>query len=517
MYNTHVLRSYRLERMIFQELRDQVKTGLDEIEAEGITKLDSFSSLLQDCYISVYSLNPKRNDADTLTTNARYFNVPILDSVVNSDQYTALKSLCEGRELIAYEAVNEFAQHIVENLDALLDADTLKILNTLEQQQSELKAQIAEATENNSSADVEGAPTDECGAPSSGSDAFADGEGVPGGNTNSHSISDIITENAQKMGRLSRIIIRKMRQNENIIQSAVESAVNKAQETACTLNSWGNCVSSPFALQQNIELLRRVQSSDKLREVIKHLGKFREIYDKARKDSFIFGRGEKYDIVLGNDFTRAISSEYALLASPETIPLFIRKVQQKRLKQYRRRERVSKGHGDVIICIDESGSMSGDPIAWAKAVALVVLEHTMRNGRSCAIVRFASRNSIITHIYKKDKYTTEDIFAFVESFLDGGTDFESPLTGAIRLIESESFEKADIMFVTDGFCEISDKFAEDFRKTMQELKFTVTGVLMDSSGATEDFSLKPFCEKIYRLSEMTGDEVASSIISGLFI
>ena len=56
-----------------------------------------------------------------------------------------------------------------------------------------------------------------------------------------------------------------------------------------------------------------------------------------------YGRGETYALELGNDLSRAIGSEFAMLASPQTLPLFVKKYQQRRLKQYRRREPVYKG------------------------------------------------------------------------------------------------------------------------------------------------------------------------------
>ena len=481
--NTHVLRSTRIEKMIYDERREQVKTGLDEVEAYGTAKLDTFPSLVQDMFMALYSLNPQRHEHNTLTTSAREFNVPLLDFVMDSDQYHTLKSLCEGRELIAYEAVNAFAQCMLEKLDELLDPETLEALNALE----------------------------------------AKGTGEP----------------SEEAARLSRSIARKLRQNEDAIQEAVDAAMGAAQQASDAIKSWGNSDSSPTALQQNAELLRRIQSSQKLREIIKHLGKYREILDHARKTSFIYGRGETYDIVLGKDFIRAISSEYAYLATSETVPLFMQKVQRKTLKQYRKRERVSKGCGDIVVCIDESGSMYGERIAWAKAVALVVLEHAVQNGRKCVMVRFASDDQPVTHIFAKGEYTVDDVFEFAESFLWGGTDFEAPLTRAVSLIEDEGFESADVMFITDGEHHISDKFVDNLRNKKSQLKFKVTGVLVDLPMSEEiedmtksfnklmrfrhrpaaetvtDLSLRTFCESIHRVSEMTGDQVAAELITSL--
>ena len=70
----------------------------------------------------------------------------------------------------------------------------------------------------------------------------------------------------------------------------------------------------------------------------------------------------------------------------------------------------------------------------------------------------------------------------------------------------QGFERADIVFITDGECMLPDEFVEQLREKQAELGFTVTGILLDADGGM-DFSLKDFCEKIYRTSELTGDEI----------
>ena len=119
----------------------------------------------------------------------------------------------------------------------------------------------------------------------------------------------------------------------------------------------------------------------------------------------------------------------------------------------------------------------------------------------------------MTHIFTKNNYTSDDVFNFAESFLNGGTNFETPLTQAVSLIENEGFENADVMFITDGECSINDEFADSFREKSKQLKFKVTGIIIDADAPGMTFSLEPFCEKIYRLSEMSDDSIASNIIT----
>ena len=75
------------------------------------------------------------------------------------------------------------------------------------------------------------------------------------------------------------------------------------------------------------------------------------------------------------------------------------------------------------------------------------------------------------------------------------------------------FQNADVVFITDGECAVSEPFAEDFRKAKAEHKFTVTGLLLDKDSPGFAFSLEPFCERIYRTSEIVEGEIVKSILN----
>lgn len=80
-------------------------------------------------------------------------------------------------------------------------------------------------------------------------------------------------------------------------------------------------------------------------------------------------------------------------------------------------------------------------------------------------------------------------------------------------MESESFEKADVVFITDGECALSDGCQQELQASQAAHHFTVTGILPGEGQVDMDFSLKLFCQKIYRTSELTGDAVVQSVIN----
>ena len=168
--------------------------------------------------------------------------------------------------------------------------------------------------------------------------------------------------------------------------------------------------------------------------------------------------------------------------------------------------------GDIICCLDESGSTRGEAAAWGKAVALTLLDIAAENRRKFALIHFAGTSSCKVDVFLPGQYSMQDKMNAAETFLDGGTNFRRPLDEAIHLMEN-GFENADIVFLTDGLCELPADYLETLHKEQAARKFTVTGILLDVGSPGMDFSLTPFCQKIYRTSELAGDEIVRSLMS----
>ena len=493
-----VLRSTKLEDSIYQEMRagDDVLT---QIEESASVKLASFPQLSRDIFQSFYSLMPKRNDEESMSVSARKFNAPILDHVAQSEDYPTLKSICEGRELPAYEAAAEFVKRTAEELDGLLgdlggDRGALNTLRKLEngqrQAQSDLLALLAHMQQTKERNEV------------------LESEIVKAANTTESKTRQV--EAVSKM--IDTAAARNRVEVSQLISSAVCAAAEKAQEVQDIIRAWGEDGGSLEKTPVNTELLALVRESGVLKDIAKYLGRFREIFTQCKRNSYAFGRGEKYSLELGNDLSRAITSELAMLAAPQTIPLFLRKYQHKQIKQYRRREMVYKSMGDIICCLDESDSTRGDPAAWGKAVALTLLEIAAENRRSFALIHFSGRNAVRTDVFRPGAYTVTDKMAAAAVFLGGGTNFETPMREAVRLIREEHFEKADIVFITDGECELSEQYLAELHEAQLHDRFTITGILMDKETGGMSFSLEKFCQDIYRTGELLGDEIMRKIV-----
>lgn len=494
-----VLRATKLEDSIYTDLREG-DGAIAAIEQAAGQKMRSFPALSRDVYQAFYSLMPRRKEESGLSAAARKLNAPILDHILQHEDYPTLKSVCEGRELPAYEAASEFLSRTADELDGLLAglSGEKGAVNTLEklesacaQAQDELSGLLERLRQaKDRDEELEQRAIDAANRAQSKQRQV-------------EAVGKLINANAAKNDSEVTALVGR----------AVASATEKAEEVQAVIGAWSDEPGNMQRGEANMELLALVRKSEALQQIAKYLGRFREIFAQGKRNGYAYGRGETYSLELGNDLTRAITSELAMLASPQTAPLFLRKYQSKQLKQYRRREPVYKGEGDIICCLDESASTIGEAAAWGKAVALTLLEIAADSGRKFALIHFSGGGTFQTDVFLPGQYGIEDKLRAAEIFLSGGTDFETPMAEALRLMEWEDFNQADVVFITDGQCRLSSTFIKTLQKEQAARRFTITGVLLDGKRPGIDFSLKEFCQNIYRTSELAGDEIVRALVA----
>jgi uncharacterized protein with von Willebrand factor type A (vWA) domain len=490
-----VMKSTKTEDRIRAKLRED-DADAERIENAFAERHAALRDFPRDAFQCFYSLIPRRKDASELSDAARRFAVPLLDKMTETDEYAAIKSVCEGRALPSYEAALEFSEKLLENADEFFKnaGDAANTAEKVKRDEERLKKELAALAEKRERSGPE-----------------------PGLDRRIREKAERLASKARQvealMGKISESFAQNAARIEKAVALAASAARDKAEETTLTLKAWGDGgADDAESFVPDKSILQKVRASDTLIEITKYLGRFKEIAENARKSGYAFGRGEKYTIEFGAKLGCVLTSEFAMLARPETTALFLRKYQTRRLKQYRRRDRISEGLGDIVVCLDESGS-ARDEAAWGKAVALALLDIAARSGRKFALIRFSGKGEFHTDLFAPGGYEAADIFAAAESYLGGGTDFETPLDEAFRLMENEGFEKADIVFATDGVCSVS----EDFQNTLKERKaargFRITGVLLDANSPGMSFSLEGFCDKVLRVSELSREQIAESLLS----
>ena len=164
------------------------------------------------------------------------------------------------------------------------------------------------------------------------------------------------------------------------------------------------------------------------------------------------------------------------------------------LMQYQLRGREKEGCGPLIVCIDESGTMSGNRDVWAKAVAIALLHVAQKQKRKFCMIHYDAN---VTRIDKFEGKTHPlEIIDAISHYTGGGTEFEEPLNVAFQMISGgrdTGYKKADIVFITDGQARVSDKFLEVFNMGKKLTNFQVIGIVIDER---DDAVVRSFSDKI---------------------
>ncbi|CAH0535161.1 Protein ViaA [Vibrio stylophorae] len=163
-----------------------------------------------------------------------------------------------------------------------------------------------------------------------------------------------------------------------------------------------------------------------------------------------------------NDIARIVPNELIYLAQPELEVLFYKGIIEQGLLNYQfagqleKRKSVTRGlpkrsemaleKGPFIVCLDASGSMMGAPEKCAKALCFRLMQIALEQGRDCFVLLFST--DVICFELSGD-VGLEQALQFLSFTFHGGTDFLPVLEQGMSLMETASYENADMVVISD--------------------------------------------------------------------
>jgi uncharacterized protein with von Willebrand factor type A (vWA) domain len=111
----------------------------------------------------------------------------------------------------------------------------------------------------------------------------------------------------------------------------------------------------------------------------------------------------------------------------------------------------------LYLLVDISGSMYGARSVYASATALALVRQAVRSEAIYFLRFFDERPSQLERVQTKDDATRVGQMLVQQPFSGGGTNFDNALRTAIEDIkkDKETFDKVEIMLITDGDCYVS--------------------------------------------------------------
>jgi uncharacterized protein with von Willebrand factor type A (vWA) domain len=145
--------------------------------------------------------------------------------------------------------------------------------------------------------------------------------------------------------------------------------------------------------------------------------------------------------------------------------------------------------GPVVMLVDTSGSMYGEPELIAKAVSLTVARRMIPEKRDVKVILFSTRTTEIS-LTSKERMGKE-FLEFLSYTFGGGTDFNIALHEGLRALREREWTGADLLFISDGHSTVSDPVitAEwDILKNENDARVFSVIINNDDAGGLEELS-----------------------------
>lgn len=501
-YSYNALKCIPTDLDIYQDIVDQSPVMQATLE-EGEEVLPTFKYLHQDIFLSLIKYRPEIVPETDMHISTR-MNRGILRNLINTPEYISLRKTCRldafnaalGTEIIGREAI-ELLKKALQNIkDLQQQKDAMDELMEKEQELDELMDENADIDELLAEMQQNG---------QGGSQAAQQLMQQKQANEQAMSVTKALANKlAQRCDELVDEDSDEVQEISREMGSVLQKTSTQVQEASDLCDAWGLGGGSDcqIAFQNKKDALECIRRSSKLKKLTDLIGRFKESAITEQKKKAKDGAVELSSVTVGDKIQDTLPSERMNLSRNVTKRDFYRRQSEKQLLVYSKEAHKQKTKGPIIVCVDTSGSMSGDSEIWSKAMTVGVLEIAEMQKRDFACIIY-SDHADEPIIIKKGEVAPQKVIQCAEKFHGGGTDFESALEKAMKLIEDSRFKDADILFITDGDCGVSDKFIRRYRNIKEEKDFKTKGVLINLGwGHSSEGTLKEFCDDIVKISDI---------------
>ncbi|MBI4650823.1 hypothetical protein HY745_05970 [Candidatus Desantisbacteria bacterium] len=481
--SVYVLNSTSSIRKKYYQLYQSSKT-LVEKEKKGNTFLPTFSYLLCDIFCSLYEGHPELKQGEEI--DPQYLiNMTILEGFLLSDSYIEIRNKTCFSSITSIWATEMFAERLISYLSRLrwkkrIRKFTKKYLKDI------ISLNDEEEVDKNNKEKKKG--------------SFLSRFFSPVLNKDKNNKKDkYIGKLKKKMSSVTLVSSKEVLQEIDNVKNVVEICQGWDIEQGI----------EELSYEEKMKLTVQLKNNPRLKEFAEIIGRLRQMSLTVRYSKIHEMPYEIYNIVMGDDLMKMHPLEITYLSHPSFQYDFYQRLAYKKLIQYELKGKEPESHGSIIACIDTSGSMSGKPEIMSKAVALGLLEIARVDDRNFIAIIFGQKGRVKSFAFKKNEIEIEipdkkkdvlnfsaGLIEFIVGFIGGGTDFETPINTALAFLEKETvYKDADIVFITDDICNISESFLKTYYDFKRKKNFRTYGVLIGPK-SQEPATLKRFCDEV---------------------
>ncbi len=215
-------------------------------------------------------------------------------------------------------------------------------------------------------------------------------------------------------------------------------------------------------LEKYAAILRK---SSELHKILEHIGRIELEYGSKKLNLSPYSKSEVHSITMSSEIQTLLPVETVKLKNPLLKRKFYADMLEGKLLTYQLKGENwnsdtagKKRKGPVIALVDTSASMRGSSETLAKAVMLAVAKRMLREGRDVKVILFSSKWQTFEIELTDKKRMGQEFLEFLKFTFGGGTDFNTALRAGLKAMKTErAFEGADLLFLTDGISELSER------------------------------------------------------------
>lgn len=436
---------------------------LDELTARGKRLLPHFEALVEDLYCALYKLAVRvvREEAAPRSTA---LNRKVLAALLSAEGFAELKeetALDLARSAQGALQLARRALALLKGGEVLLEDElyTAQALAAVEQELAAKKAALADATAQGS--DLAQRLAEQVAQAEERKDALE------------AALEQVVEELPEQFSRA-------LTQTAEQLTRELPESDERAQSLSRSLGAAG-----PSDAAARLQLAERLRGAKKLEQLAALAGAFRAEARAARKTKRERASEELYRVGVGRDLARVLPAELLALGHPLRRLHFLRRLVEGELSAYALRGSDRHGRGPLVVCLDGSGSMSGDRELWSKAVTLALVEIARRQNRKVRALVFSGPENpvfpfeLLQRGAGRKPVDLGQVIGLAECFPGGGTDFEKPLRQAAAALSESRFQGGDVVFITDGEAQLTEKFVAEFGALKRSREFAVYAVIVD--------------------------------------
>jgi uncharacterized protein with von Willebrand factor type A (vWA) domain len=274
-------------------------------------------------------------------------------------------------------------------------------------------------------------------------------------------------------------------------------------EARRSLGGVGDIPGQTMNAEEVKRLYNKIRGNSTLRRIMEISGRYRRMAKALQMSKPIHGNDETVGIEFDNDLSRIVASELVSLSDELLEYDFLRRFTEKQLMVRETRSVESETRGPIVIVVDESGSMSGEPVENAKAMALSILWIAEHQKRWACLVGFAGSTEGNFLVVPPGKRDVNAIMDWLVHFYSGGTSMDVPLDVLPKKWKKLGCPegRTDIIQITDAYVSVPAKLEKMFLQWKADNDVKMNTIVI----GTEPGDLARVSDRVWKINQLNLD------------